>query len=137
MKIVFLDFDGVVRINGVFSQAAISNLQDLLDHNKGIKIVVSSSWRHKGLKFCRDELVKQGLEPNKIIDITDMEPNNVDRGHHVTRWLSKHPDVDKFVILDDEDDFSGVYKELVQTNPYVGLTSSDNKKAIDILNKTV
>ena len=133
MKIIALDIDGVLVVNGVFSQAAVKNLNDLLAKEPDLKIVISSSWRHNGLQFCRDMLKYQGINEHKIIGTTDLVDKD-DRGHHIERWVQDHKP-ETFVILDDKADMDGVIDHLVQTNPYIGLTGSDVKKALDILNK--
>jgi hypothetical protein len=133
MKILFLDVDGVININGTFSKAAIVNLNKLLKAEKDLDIVISSSWRHKGLETCRDILETHGVDPDRIIGVTDSKPNDYERGHHIQRWLDKHKDIDKFVIFDDNSDIKPDMAELVQTNPHVGITSSDVKKALKIL----
>lgn len=130
MKVVFLDIDGVLRVLNKFSESAVKNLNKLLEEVPELKIVVSSAWRHKGLKYVKDMLEDNGVDSSRIIGITDTKKDSPDRGHHIERWLDKHKEVTKFVILDDKEDMDRVVKELVKTNPYVGLTSSDVKKAI-------
>ena len=75
----------------------------------------------------------QGINENKIIGTTDLVDKD-DRGHHISRWVQDYKPK-AFVILDDKSDMDGVIDHLVQTNPYIGLTGSDVKKALDILNK--
>lgn len=135
MKVLMLDLDGVLIVNGVFSKAAVNNLNDLLDKEPELKIVVSSSWRHNGLQFCRDMLKYQGINEHKVVDATDLVDKD-DRGHHIERWVQDHKP-ESFVVLDDKNDMDQILDHLVQTNPYVGLTASDIKKALDILKKPI
>jgi hydroxymethylpyrimidine pyrophosphatase-like HAD family hydrolase len=131
-KILFCDIDGVLIVNGTFSQAAVKNLNELLTKEPELKIVISSSWRHNGLQFVKDMFKYQGINEHKIVGVTD--PINRDsRGHHIERYLQDHKEIDKFVILDDKNDMDKVLNHLVQTNPYVGLTGSDVNKTLDIL----
>jgi len=130
----FLDFDGVVIVNGVFSKAAVFNLNSLLEKEPELKIVISSSWRHKGLEFCKILLEENGIDSDKVIGMTDAKLSEEGRGGHIERYLYSH-DVDKFVILDDQGpkDMDNISSYLVKTNPFVGLTASDVAKAIKIL----
>ena len=52
MTVCFLDFDGCLVVNGVFSQAAVKNLNDLLAKEPDLKIVISSSWRIMAYNFA-------------------------------------------------------------------------------------
>jgi len=134
MRVLFLDFDGVVHIAGKFSEAACKNLNKLLDAEPDLKIVISSSWRHKGVKFCKEALKENGVNSTRVIDRTDLKTG--DRGKHILRWIAEYKPK-YFVILDDNNDMDSVRDRLVQTNPFIGLTSADTKKALDILKKKV
>src|ERR1022692_2393787 len=122
MNVLFLDFDGVLNTEknhsstGNFSKAACKNLQELLNEMPEVKIVVSSSWRRKGLSSVKSTLEKNGFDPKKIIDITD-ETDRDDRGHHIERYVKDHKEIEHFVILDDKSDMDKVLDHLVQTNP--------------------
>jgi len=132
VKIIYLDLDGVLKVNGKFSKAAINNLQKILKAVPEAKIVVSSAWRSMGLKFVRDLLVDEGIDGDKIMRCTDMQ-HRTNRGHHIERDIDKH-DIKKFVILDDKADMDQVLGHLIQTNTSVGLTSKDAQEAIKMLN---
>jgi len=138
MKVVFLDFDGVLNTEnsysstGDFSKAACENLHKFLNSMPGLKIVVSSSWRHKGLTKVKEILEKNGFAPKRVIDITD-ETERTDRGHHIERYVQDHKDIENFVILDDKADMDKILAHLVQINPVVGFTTKDAEKARKIL----
>lgn len=134
MKVLFLDIDGVLNISNKFSKASVKNLNLLLSSNPDLKIVISSSWRRKGLDFVKKVLSKEGIDSSKIIGATDLKDVD-DRGHHIERYLEDHKEVTNFVIIDDVDDMDNVVDHLVQTNPLVGITTNDVKKAVDILAK--
>jgi hypothetical protein len=136
MKIVFLDIDGVlIPGNGsfAFSKVACKNLNSLLKQVPDLKIVISSSWRHAGMESVKKTLQNQKVDYAKVIDITGDERG--ERGIQIQAWIDKHSEVTHFVCLDDDSDFSNMMDRLVRTNPNVGLTEADVKKAIDILNK--
>lgn len=141
MKVLFLDFDGVINpfmkfsSTGEFSKACCANVNLLLIKVPTLRIVVSSSWRTYGLAACRDILKANGIDPTKVIDITEMpaKDRGLDREHHIERWLRLHPETVNFVILDDEAEIPDLKKKYVETNSYVGLTSSDVDRALKIL----
>jgi HAD domain in Swiss Army Knife RNA repair proteins len=134
MKVLFLDFDGVLVLAGKPSKAAIDNLNYLLEKEPKLKIVISSSWRHKGLEFCKNFLHQNGVDKEKVIGITDLVPSD-NRGHHIERYLKENKKIKNFVIFDDidESEMHNCKKQMVQTNSYVGLTSKDVERAINLL----
>lgn len=142
MKVLFLDFDGVLNIwpapsrSGVFHKLSCLNLDFLLNKVPDLKIVVSSSWRTFGLEAVRDVLKSNGIDPRKVIDITGHEdaPNAWNhRGFQVQKWLERHPDVKGFAILDDESDFEPLLHKLVKTDRFTGLTQTNVEKVMEIL----
>jgi hypothetical protein len=57
-----------------------------------------------------------------------------DRGLQIECYLKRHPEIKKFVIFDDSDvDLFLFGEHFIQTNPIVGLTEEDVKKAINLL----
>jgi len=143
MKILFLDFDGVINplLNfsgtGDFSKIACSHIQMMLTKVPDLRIVVSSSWRTYGLPACRDILKRNGIDSTKVIDTTEgpkeKHGNKFERDHHVANWLKAHPEIDSFVIIDDEAEFPDFKHKYVKPNAYVGFTQRDMEKALSIL----
>lgn len=139
-------------------------LKHIVDET-GAKIVLSSSWRvlptnvkklSKKLKeynleifdkTCHNVTVEKAVELG--CDITKsyygLETYHggkrtilSDRGIEITEWLSRHPDVESYVILDDDiEDIEPFHpNNYVKTEFYgYGLTMELANKAIDILNK--
>lgn len=162
MRIVFLDFDGVVapfRPHGVcepnivcrdiietgvveFDAGCVAELNLICDTGKA-SIVVSSSWRYylKSLDICRRVLRDQGCRA-PVIGMTPMFPPDEDgfdysRGAEIRRFLEPL-DVQSFVILDDCDmGFAGLESRWVKTKPYVGLTRASAVAALGILETPV
>ena len=132
MKVLFCDVDGVININGTFSKSAVKNLNEILAKAPDVKVVVSSSWRRKGLNTVKGLLKNEGVNVDGFIDITDLKDKD-DRGHHIERYLMDHKRIEKFAILDDHADMDKVLDHLVKINPFVGITSADVKKALDLL----
>jgi len=141
MKIIFLDFDGCLTPYGKthmmlhqgveFDKKPCANLNRILTEVPDAKIVVSSSWRIHGLQVVRDVLAKNGIDPNKVIDITGREMG--ERGHQCVSWIQRNPGVESFIAIDDESDFSPMLIRLVKTSSYVGLTESQANEAIEML----
>jgi hypothetical protein len=142
MKVLFLDFDGVLNVypnpsrNGSFHKPSCINLEMLLNKVPDLKIVVSSSWRTYGLDAVKDVLKSNGIDPRRVIDVTGHEesPDKRDhRGFQVENWLKRHSNVKKFAIVDDNNDFVPLHDKLVQTNKTAGLTQANVEKLLDIL----
>jgi hypothetical protein len=144
MKVLFLDFDGVLNVypspsrNGDFHKSACINLEMLLNRVPELKIVVSSSWRTYGLEAIKDILKANGIDPRRILDVTGHEksPDERDhRGYQVECWLKRHPKVKHFAIVDDHDDFIPLHDKLVQTKPSIGLSQANVERLLEILAK--
>jgi hypothetical protein len=133
VKVLYLDIDGVLFIYGTynFSKIACNNLKKLLEEVPDLKIVISSSWRHLGMDTVKKTLDFHGIDKNRIIDCTGSERGT--RGGQVQAWMDRNPGVTNFVVIDDERDFPTMLDHLVRPNGYVGLTSADVKKCLDIL----
>ena len=140
MKIIFLDFDGVINpltfhhSSAGFSQSACSNVQSVLDKDPTVRIVVSSAWRRLGIEKVREILKENGIDPTKVVDITEERggwmPEN--RAHQIKAWLKAHPEVEKFVVLDDYP-MPKLADNYVKCNGYVGFTQKDAEIALKIL----
>lgn len=135
MKILFLDFDGVIKpIHQDFSKDACKRVSDLLNKEPSLRIVISSSWREQGLQACRGILSGLGIDPIKVIDVTEGMPEHAlkTRDHHIKKWLRDHP-TDNFVIIDDEAEMPDFKAKYVNTISNVGFTDKDAERALDIL----
>lgn len=138
MKVLFLDFDGVIKpLHEDFSRPACERVSMLLNKVPSLRIVVSSSWREKGLKECRHILSGLGIDPIKVIDVTEGMPEHAlkTRDHHIKKWLRDHP-AENFVILDDEAEMPDFKHKYVNTKSDVGLTEKDAEHALEILEGT-
>jgi len=137
MKVVFLDIDGVLNdtvttkdlMNDLPKKDHLDCLKTIIDAT-GAKIVLSSTWRllPSARSAVKSALGTVGLE---FIDITK---ELRDRASEIQEWLSRHPDVEQFVILDDEEISGKFPNNLVQTTFYHGLLPEHSEKAIKILN---
>jgi len=145
MKVIFLDFDGVITIPPKWYLQAnlIKNVKKIVDATEA-KIVVSSSWRMDTVEETVDTIIgrTKRCPRNKMLywlidniyDVTHTYKGL--RGQEIKDWLDEHDDVDNYVIIDDDNDF---YDEqlyhFVQTNYEDGLTEVETKRAIKVLNK--
>lgn len=115
MKILFLDIDGVCNNQKTRERQGktkfIGIKPELADLVRGIikatdcKVVLSSSWR---LFADSKEWARQNV--CEFFDQTiDMQRGKVygvvERGHEINEWLERHPEVQSYAILDDNEDF--------------------------------
>lgn len=158
-KIIFADVDGVLNHEdtpdrcGMYIGIAdekVELLKKIVDATDA-KIVLSSTWRlginNQGhrlehhAEYLKEKLAKYGLE---IYDKTEqLTRDGGCRGREINEWLSRHPEVEQWVVLDDEwfMDFGDydIPRHLVRTCFYTvrgkgGLMEEDIEKAIKILN---
>lgn len=150
MKILFLDFDGVITTYESGWKIDLKKLE-LLDNIiklTNAKIVISSSWKVGKNNvddfkdyLCNDWKVGIKNETNifkkfvrNIYDITDSKGSW--RGDEIQRWLDAHEEeVETYVILDDDSDFhDDQLFNFVQTDTYEGLTEREVKMCVSVLN---
>lgn len=153
MKIIFLDFDGVMdnakydiylnkhnlpekdEFGVLFDPDCIAALAKIVVHT-GAKIVISSSWKDFMTKEEIDQMWQKRKLPGEVIDVTPSISRH--RGDEIATWLNLCPNKCQYVILDDQprEQFNtDQYDHLIITNGFYGLTISDAQRAIEILNK--
>ena len=119
MKILFLDIDGVLNSSRTaqafkvfphdfkdlekFDKVAIALIKLLCEETES-KIVLSSSWRHDFSSLQ----AANGLKL-PILFSTPRKCNVLENPHHlrgmeIKEWLSQHPEVTKYAIVDDSSD---------------------------------
>lgn len=145
MKIIFLDFDGVLNNPGCYAQAsgervpadpnAVAAINHLIEKTGAI-VVVSSTWRYMGIMHCRENLNRWGVNGD-VIGVTP-RLEHVNRGAEIDKWLKDYEReaVDSFVIIDDDADMEPHMERLVRTNGRVGMTMADAERAIALLGAT-
>jgi hypothetical protein len=106
MKVIFLDIDGVLnckktpnprKLPYVVDKRLLARLKKLLART-GAKVVLSSSWRIDPVGLFA---AKYWGVP--FIDVCPDLPKSP-RCKEVLQWLSEHPRVTRYVVIDDEDD---------------------------------
>lgn len=147
MKIIFLDFDGVITTYDSqwnLSSSCVLSIEHILKVT-GAKIVITSSWAIGSLDashfinklFNKPEVTitsKNSLFITSIIDIINKDYPL--RGEGIQEWLDNHPDVTSYVILDDNSDMLDEQLfNFVQTDTYYGITAREVDLAIRILNE--
>lgn len=151
MKVIFLDFDGVLCNHesitaGYKARSApaqdpygphpdcVAALNRIVEAT-GAVIVVSSTWRKckNPRANMRETLARWGVK-GIVIDVTPTL-KDVIRGDEIAQWLnsySRHP-IESFVILDDDSDMGLLKNRLVQCSNVEGLTLADAQHAIQLL----
>lgn len=124
MKVLFLDIDGVLlhvgtqglgRTSGepwgssfyfaaTLDPACVLRLKKVLDAT-GARVVVSSVWRTHDdqMTGLRRAMLNAGYDRQALRDVFVGATPVIgqERDVEVTAWLSKHPEVTKYVVLDD------------------------------------
>jgi hypothetical protein len=135
MKIIFLDIDGVLNCKRtpnprkfpfIVDPVLLERFRRLLEVT-GAQVVLSSNWRfdpaglfsaeHYGIPF--------------IASPPDLEGQP--RCNAILEWLRCHPDVERFIVIDDEDDELDALP-LFQPLRSTGLTDEIVEAAADYLN---
>lgn len=127
MKVIFLDFDGVLNSQTSFlyetnrrkkhkeqgvkgpvmetlSFHCCAAFQHVLDTYPDMKVVISSTWRtHFSLDWLKEKLASYHIDSSRVIDVTPDDHDFGRRGAEIQWWLDKHPDVTHYAIIDDND----------------------------------
>lgn len=129
LGVVYYDWDkeAIERLRCIIQQA-------------GAKIVITSTWREKGLQRLIDFFRLYGLE-DAIIGITDKLSSKdkaifKQKGYHertleILKYLQNHPEIKSYVAIDDMDISKGIEDNFVQTKEL--LSDEDCIRCIDIL----
>jgi hypothetical protein len=156
MKIIFLDFDGVMDTayydhmlskqglpgndpyGTVFDPNCVHNLRRIID-NTGADIVVSSSWKHfMTYKEFLEMWDARGL-PGFVTDVTPIPEMRRNRGDEIDAWLNECNVECQYVIIDDLDGSNfneHQIPRLLVVNPFFGLDEDTAERAIYLLNNS-
>lgn len=157
---IFLDIDGVLDIFNPdeyiqkLLPEAVSGLKNLIARTKG-DLVVISDWRY-GSKQYRSKAYERGYERSidnwdnllKLFDdegiiisgVTTWDDGIHSRTEEIEKYLIEHPDIRRYVILDDcfGDNYESneeIRKHLVYVDALKGLQQNDLIAACEIMNK--
>ena len=155
MKVIFLDFDGVITTvasHWCLSLEKMQLVKQIVDSTDA-KIVISSSWRKYTLEETIGSITATGrpfvkqvpfLMPNDVVGVTarmyafkhgHAESHfRVFRGVKIKQYLDEHPEIENYVILDDCSDMLLSQKDhFIKTDSEKGISKKDVEKAIKIL----
>jgi hypothetical protein len=153
MKIIFLDFDGVMdtayydhmlskeglpgndEYGCIFDPNCIKNLKHIIDQT-GADIVVSSSWKYDmSYRDLLDMWENRGL-PGFVTDVTPTPAERRNRGDEIDAWLEECDVKCEYVIIDDLDAYNfndHQISRLLVVNPFFGLDEDTAERAIELL----
>jgi len=163
VKVVFLDIDGVlvtdetihmplVPVDGdtglpfrrlgypQFDKQCVQRLNRITE-TAGAVIVLSSTWRILPSEEEWERLKRYLSQVGIVAPVVDRTPRvgpaNEDgfktRGMEIQAFLDVHPEVDKFIIIDDDSDMDHLMPRLVLTYWDYGLEESHVGQAISML----
>ncbi len=143
---IFLDVDGVLNTRktvisspdghiGV-DDTRIGILAGAIRKYGGGDIVLTSDWKNVriggDLNYLRDKLAEHGLE---IFAMTTDHWNN--RGHGIQDYLYEHPEIDEYVILDDNrfdfEDFPNLWERLLITDGIQQVSFASKTPAVEAI----
>ena len=154
MKVIFLDIDGVLNHYywyrerrfkcklphplDDFDPKSVSYLNNITDIT-GAKIIISSSWRFD--PDIVNILHKVGIT-GEIIGCTPDLYNiygSLCRGKEIDVVLNKRPDIERYIILDDDTDMVGFRKDytpyLIKCDTYTGFGMVEYSKACEFIER--
>lgn len=127
MKLIFLDFDGVIvhlpknyksipigSEEDHYKRVRCANEESIAALNKIIKktyanVVITSSWRHHHTRDMMANMMKHSGFKGFVLGTTDdlhRDCNAMERGHEVMAFLqqAKFLDIDSYICIDDDSD---------------------------------
>lgn len=142
MKVIFLDFDGVINNWNNFDGVDINNVLPLIEIIRltGAKVVATSSNKYSfqvnGVNYADSRYYYYVSELKKLgIDIFDVTPYvDGNREKEIIKYLGEHPEIDEFLILDDDYVIDSLKEHQVFLDLYAGITKEHINPSIDILN---
>jgi len=153
-KVIFLDFDGVIRIpvpgggpriEAEFCAERMKRVVRLAE-TSGARIVISSDWRLRHDRVAVEKLLSPRI-PAPLLhgdwrtpllvpgESGSDESERVPRGSEIVAWLASHPEIDAFAILDDAPSrqFPSLSDQLVRCTLLDGFTAECFEAALKAL----
>lgn len=145
--VIFLDIDGVLNTRTTvqrtpndytgIDEARVAILANALKKFGGGDIVLSSDWKvlqetHEDYLYLTEKLARQNLTiAGKTKDI------NRARGAGILAYLDEHPEIEEYVILDDNkfdfQDYRKLWERLLLTNGIERVTFASNTPAVEAI----
>lgn len=151
MKVIFLDFDGVLNHDGPDPGNRMERAHGLTNpslalfeekvalveracQQTGASIVLSTAWRHH---FSRSVIEGWLAEKGLTAPIVGLTPSKMSswRIHEIRWYLEDNPDISRYVVLDDMDLRDGRFNLFIWCDPMEGLTEEQAEEAIAYLNE--
>ena len=151
MKIIFLDFDGVIDTEYyshilyeagkpiadehglLFDPECVKNLKYIIDNTRA-DIVISSTWKDN---MTYNEILDMWKDRNLPGFVTDVTPTvSRHRGNEIDAWLEECRDTCRYVIIDDLDSSNfnpHQLEHLFIVNPYCGLDEDTARRIVQHL----
>lgn len=149
MKVIFLDFDGVLNHDGDDPDNRMYRAHGEANHSlalfaekvalvervyqqTGAVIVLSTAWRHH---FSQSVIAGWLAEKGLTAPIVGVTPSRMSswRRHEIRWYLDDHPEVSRYVILDDIDLRDAGFSLFIWCDPMEGLTEEQAEEAIAYL----
>ncbi|MCU5279466.1 HAD domain-containing protein [Bacillus cereus] len=147
MNLIFLDIDGVMNHSNYFVRSkqhmlqafcpkALINLKEILEKCNA-KIVVTSTWRKLGSANTLKKSIFSHYGLQKYVIGRTPILINEPRGAEIQAFIDNfNKPIDRFIIIDDDDDMLHLSDRLVLTSPYKdGLNERKRDEAIQLLNQ--
>ena len=149
MKVIFLDFDGVINDYMTINEINEYNVKMLkrIVNESDSKVVVTSSWKYpyqrnnKNMEdFLNNNYYVRTLKENGI-DIIDWTPYITtqwkkynQREQEILEYLRNHPEITQYLILDDDYIIESLKEHEIFLDLQAGLREKHIAPAIEILN---
>jgi hypothetical protein len=145
MKVLFLDIDGVLNSSHFLEDLKsgqdaicpdmVAQINKVTDATS-CKIVISSTWR---LYWDLEDLIQILRKYGLTGDVIDKTPDwRSGRDDEILAWLTKHPGVSRFAVVDDSaKDLVKVKDNFVHTSFVHGIQSHHADALIALLNHDI
>lgn len=145
MNVIFLDFNGVLDTNinmDVIDEGNLMRLKKIVELT-GAKIVISSSLKNTYFYTGHYSRLLQGIIDTLLengIDVIGITPKADSREEEIQLYLSNHPEIENFCIIDDDYEMENLKDNLVKLPMQIeegqmGLTQEYADKALEILTR--
>lgn len=143
MKVIFLDFDGVINNINSNDLVDFENIKYLLEIIKitNAKIVATTSTKYSLQRKYKSDYKKTTFSKyvEKLkkynIEIYDITPYiNENRELEIKEYLKNHSEIEEFLILDDDYIIESLKEHQVFLNFYKGITIEHVNPSLNILN---
>ncbi len=145
MRVVFLDFDGVLNSHAFFAslEGHVVDSDDMLDQaavarinvicaRTGANVVVSSTWRILHSKDALSRVLLRHGFTGRVVGVTPVDGQK--RGRQIAQWLAETTEpVESFAILDDDSDMEPLMDRLVKTQFADGIQDKHVEHAVAML----